>query len=108
MKMKSEIKASWLEDLRSGKYQQCTGELFDGKGYCCLGILENVRRRTLGKRLLRAYESPTDESILYASTAHWAGLTERDPVIADAALSAYNDEAKKSFAEIADLIEAHL
>ena len=108
MKMNPEIKGLWLEELRSGKYRQCTGDLFDGEGYCCLGILENVRRRELGKRPLRAYESPIDESILYATTARWAGLEERDPKIKGTPLSAYNDEAKKTFDKIADLIEAHL
>ena len=42
--LKTEIKAKWLEELRSGKHHQITGTLKDqfgnGEyGYCCLGIL---------------------------------------------------------------------
>ena len=41
---KEEIKAKWLEELRSGNHHQVTGTLKDqfgnGEyGYCCLGVL---------------------------------------------------------------------
>jgi len=32
----------WVDALRSGKYQQTTGTLHNGKGYCCLGVLCDV------------------------------------------------------------------
>lgn len=28
----------WIEALESGNYNQCTGRLFNGEGYCCLGV----------------------------------------------------------------------
>ena len=28
----------WVKALRSGKYQQARGVLYDGDGYCCLGV----------------------------------------------------------------------
>ena len=28
----------WLEALESGGYEQCQKMLYDGKGYCCLGL----------------------------------------------------------------------
>ena len=42
--LKTEIKAKWLEELRSGKHHQVTKTLKDqfgnGEyGYCCLGVL---------------------------------------------------------------------
>lgn len=40
--MKQEIKERWIEKLESGDYPQTTGELFDGHGYCCLGVLCEV------------------------------------------------------------------
>lgn len=41
--MNKEIKAKWIEALRSGKYAQTTdGVLFDGEAYCCLGVLCDV------------------------------------------------------------------
>jgi hypothetical protein len=37
--MKPEFKAKWLADLRSGNYKQTKSVLYDGAGYCCLGVL---------------------------------------------------------------------
>lgn len=37
--MKTEIKTKWVESLRSGNYTQGENKLFDGKNYCCLGVL---------------------------------------------------------------------
>jgi len=37
--MTPELKAKWLNDLRSGKYQKTHSHLRDDKGYCCLGVL---------------------------------------------------------------------
>ena len=31
-----------LNALESGEYEQCTGKLHDGKGYCCLGVMCQV------------------------------------------------------------------
>ena len=41
--MNAEVKAKWLEALRSGKYKQGQGRLRsrDNK-FCCLGVLEDV------------------------------------------------------------------
>lgn len=32
----------WLQALRSGKYKQAQGTLYDGDGHCCLGLAERV------------------------------------------------------------------
>lgn len=32
------LQRKWLRELRSGKYRQTTGVLFNGRGYCCLGV----------------------------------------------------------------------
>jgi hypothetical protein len=37
--MDPDIKAKWLEALRSGKYQQAREKLYDRGSYCCLGVL---------------------------------------------------------------------
>jgi len=29
---------AWTEALRSGEYEQCTGQLHDGTGFCCIGV----------------------------------------------------------------------
>ncbi len=33
------IKKRWVKALRSGEYKQARGKLFDGKKFCCLGVL---------------------------------------------------------------------
>jgi hypothetical protein len=38
MGMNPEFKARWVEALRSGDYKQTQQTLYDGTGYCCLGV----------------------------------------------------------------------
>lgn len=42
--MDAQLKASWVEALRSGKFQQAEGKLHDTQkdAYCCLGVLCRV------------------------------------------------------------------
>lgn len=44
MKMPKKLKARWLEALRSGKYKQGRGVLYDpnSKTFCCLGVLSHI------------------------------------------------------------------
>lgn len=42
MKLKPEVKARWLEALRSGEYKQQTGALRRFDGFCCKGVLANL------------------------------------------------------------------
>lgn len=39
-----ELKKKWTEALRSGKYKQGGGLMYDGafNEYCCLGVLESI------------------------------------------------------------------
>lgn len=40
--MDQELKAKWLEALRSGRYQQAKGALRHDGGHCCIGVLCDV------------------------------------------------------------------
>ena len=40
--MNEEIKAKWLEALRSGRYKQGTYALRKGNEFCCLGVLCDI------------------------------------------------------------------
>lgn len=40
--MDKKVKVKWLKALRSGRYKQTRQKLYDGKGYCCLGVLCRV------------------------------------------------------------------
>lgn len=40
--MDAQLKQKWVEALRSGKYEQGRGQLFDDGKYCCLGVFCQV------------------------------------------------------------------
>lgn len=117
--MNPEIKALWLAALRGGKYKQARGALRKSNGFCCLGVLCDLAvNADLGHW---AYDiSFTDKEnhrtveYLPHSISDWANLPESDPQINGRYLSFLNDGQKDkgirphTFAEIADLIEAHL
>ena len=45
LKLKPAVKQLWLEGLRSGEFEQCSGKLSNGVGYCCLGVLSELAHR---------------------------------------------------------------
>jgi hypothetical protein len=122
-KMKPEIKAEWLDALRSGEYQQASGKLYDAQtgGYCCLGVLCDLAER----RGIVSRTADGDGTVFFGS-AHaivdddgvqeWAGLVSPNPEVPDpdyvdgkfkTSLAGLNDEGK-TFAELADMIERYL
>ncbi len=67
-KIDKKVKRKWVAALRSRKYRQTTEFLKDGKGYCCLGVLQS---------LYPNLEQYADVEILEpASTAKFCGLSE--------------------------------
>ena len=117
-KLSPELKAKWIEALRSGDYAQGTGELCVLRGWggdeyehCCLGVLAEVagieRERIRGKchlseignTLLGAFES--DDGVEYSTKLPYTHTTLQRK------LAGMNDNGK-TFPEIADWIEANL
>lgn len=111
------IRAQWAAALRSGEYPQAQGVLRrltdnHGKkaGYCCLGVLCEIAD---GAGIGGGREDANGEFMTYdgsdtslpESVIEWAGLGSPDPVIAGNELSVWNDRERKTFAEIADMIE---
>lgn len=47
--MNAAIKAKWVTALRSGEYQQCTGKLCSGTGFCTLGVLADLYIQETGQ-----------------------------------------------------------
>lgn len=120
----------FLEDLRSGKYEQGTGNLEDSDGrFCCLGVAcirpaaEGVVSRTVNEENFPYYDNNSAE--LPQSVADYLGIPERNrtgvhftdvkfykvgfrdlepSAIAFTAIG-LNDTLGKSFAEIADAFE---
>jgi hypothetical protein len=133
--MNQEIKAKWLEKLRSGNYPQAKGALYtredeDGnEGYCCLGILCEVlvedgliRKDLSGEKAAYGTEEEFEEGYYEKafppqSVVDRADLLESNPEVSvpelagedgKVTLSSLNDSYGYTFARIADLIEKQL
>jgi hypothetical protein len=119
--MNEEIKERWVSALRSNKYNQTTEFLKDDDGFCCLGVLCElaVEDKVIDPAFRHAeslrwfYED--DYGILPSKVQEWAGLHENPWVQYDedglshySSLSELNDEKRKTFREIADIIEVAL
>jgi hypothetical protein len=129
--MKPEVKAAWIQALRSGEYQQGRNLLCHDDHFCCLGVLCDLHKKqtsagdwvTEGDGIVDAirmsyrtgkHKSPL--SLPYPVVA-WAGLDGTEPTVDGIGLSRLNDglwtdgmlEVRaRTFSEIADLIEQHL
>lgn len=123
--MKKSVAKAWVAALRSGKYRQgkkrlrVAGETRKQDSFCCLGVLCDVYRTETGKGRWRlgAFEAEADAGsamVTPDTVMAWAGLgscnpevLSQDPSTHGTALAEFNDRHGKTFAEIADLIEAH-
>lgn len=125
--MNSEVKAKWLEALRSDKYQQGKEALckigYDGeKRYCCLGVLTDLYMQEFPDKIkfdivynrLKFIDNSDvcqiqSHDYLLPAIMHWAELDSTDPEIVETGtcLSTINDN-DTSFSEIANMIETNL
>lgn len=111
--MKPDVKARWVEALRSGRYTQARGALRDAAGgHCCLGVLADIAgidwsTQTKAEPYGDVFFVGLEGDRLYER----CGL---GPSSKPAQLARMNDgvepgrDAPASFAEIADWIEANL
>jgi hypothetical protein len=129
------IAAEWVKRLRSGEYPQTTGSLEHVEnsysvqsgqrqvGYCCLGVLSLMASEEgIVERWVTAYGDvyygtegtfqTYSAAALPEAVQEWSGIKtavgERSTPEGDwkSSLSDLNDGQKKTFAEIADVIEA--
>lgn len=133
-KMNPEVKALWMEALRSGEYQRTEGTLcrvgVGRESYCCLGVLTDLAAKAgvvewavgsaMGVDRLVVMEevgrgdlklTHEEASVLPTKVKEWAGLSEDDPGVQWGVeklhLSTVNDRGV-GFDEIANLIEGQL
>ena len=108
--MKAEEKAKWVAALRSGKFKQAQGILFDSKGgsYCCVGVYAEVVEgfEANGKdycfpQIIAKY--PGGKLCSWKIMLEVAGV----PIEEAKTLTTMNDTGS-SFEEIADYIEKNL
>src|SRR4051812_13909994 len=115
-KMNPEVKAKWVAALRGGAYQQAKGYLHKDGGFCCLGVLCDLFQPNWlpcdGIKKVYRYD---DSAISYPpkKVEEWAGFLGEAYGIAveiDGAIQplAEHNDAGRTFAEIADAIEAQL
>jgi hypothetical protein len=111
--MDAELKARWLQALRSGEYVQDSGSLRTSNGYCCLGVLCEVaglghldEKGNLNNEVVEFGLLP--KSVALVSDIHPSPTIVYDGKTID--LWRLNDghctvDRAHSFIEIADLIE---
>jgi hypothetical protein len=104
----------WVDELRSGKYKQGQGYLFNDGCYCCLGVACELYQQKVGdleiREILdrRLYDG--EEGILPEKVSKWLGLSTMEGDYFDefrgtTTLHERNDDGD-TFEEIADLIES--
>lgn len=125
-KLRPEVKTRWVEALRSGEYQQVTGNLRvhgeAGDRFCCLGVLCDLAKEEgvpldvermagdvytyngLGGTPPTAVREWAYEIAPLDDSAWEVAGEDGDPV----ALADLNDVEGKNFSEIADVIEESL
>lgn len=101
--MDANLKAKWVEALRSDKYKQIAGTLREGDQFCCLGVLCDV----MGARWTSHGDAYVDgdyqSSLLSTRMLQNIGLSEA----AQSVLYGMNDSGRP-FPAIADYIERKL
>ena len=97
-------KRDWLKALRSGKYEQGESYLLSGGSYCCLGVLCSLNG--VPDEELESRHLPGD----VAGIEQWAlGVRYRVMFGGELVdLSEINDVYKRSFKQIARLIEKNV
>lgn len=116
--MNQEIKAKWVEALRSGEYKQGTRYLNSEEGFCCLGVLTDLYIKENGLEWKKeegcgGLSFQNGLTILPQSVHQWSELEtplghidsigNRSSAISS--LADLNDGARMTFPQIADVIE---
>lgn len=124
--MNKEIAKKWVEALRSGKYPQGTGRMCakgpgKQKSFCCLGVLCDIVKDEIGGEWVHntacgelIFSTGTEKGMaglyLPREVCDFAGIENsagRFVKNGRAEFLAYENDTGSSFAQIADIIEAH-
>ncbi len=98
-KLPQELKTEWIAALRSGEYKQCKNKLTDGVGYCCLGVLCDIKNVCSDDTYVIIDPSGVIPEFLQGSAMENAEVVGM--------LTGMNDDGTP-FSEIADWIEQNL
>lgn len=117
-KLDEDFKKAWCDKLESDEYKQAHGTLYDGKGYCCLGVACLV----LGAQFEESLDSNKPKSLVWRPLLDGVDLGDpNESVLSDEVLLKINmtsdsqgilwrmnDKDQLSFKEIASYIRAKL
>lgn len=106
--MLNENAKKWVKALRSGEYNQCTSQLQDHKGYCCLGVACAVYEKETGNELYKENGQYNSGNLTdsYQEVKKWLGLNTSIGSYKGGNLAALNDIENYTFKQIADVIES--
>jgi hypothetical protein len=128
----AQLRQEWVEALESGEYLQCERRLYDGVGYCCLGVLEKVVGSNFVADTAPGCDCPTcdpsrtdyaplyriegtgEGAVLSPETQERLGFVESDPMVwvapagvpSGVSLATLNDKHGFTLARIAAVIRA--
>lgn len=129
--MNENIKNKWIEALRSGEYEQGTGQLksLDNK-YCCLGVLCEIYHKEVGgawfekedliyrnfqfiEKVKRWYFKGAEDvygsyAILVRDVIKWAGLASSSGDLKREVIIAFYDKHKKFPSSLSQMNNAGL
>lgn len=124
MMLDPNIKAEWVERLRSGQYTQCQGHLKKGGGHCCLGVLSDMHSGFSGNSWrefdrddqgVKASTYLDSFSALGSEVAEWAtegrtGDPDKIQVVVEGKLCTLDhlNDSGYTFLQIANLIDQQL
>jgi len=105
--MKADLKAKWVEALRSGKYEQGVGALLKDGKYCCLGVLACVMDREIP---LRGIHHVAIGDTVVEDDGKEVGYSFFEPLLGSVPHTdlAHRNDRGDSFKAIADYIEANI
>ncbi len=112
--MKARVKKLWVDALRSGDYKQCRGQLRRDDTFCVYGVLCNLHAQAHPE--IAAVQKHKSEymgnvSMIPGEVLKWANLTCFVQVKIEktkAGLAYQNDHLRRTFAQLANAIEAQL
>jgi hypothetical protein len=103
----------WVEDLRTTTVPQIRRSLETKKGNCCLGracrvamahgLALETKKRSSGVTVFDGERLAFPKAV-----REWYGFYTDDPKLGPLTATEWNDDARKTFAEIADLVEKYL
>lgn len=97
----------WVEALRSGEFEQMTGQLRGGAGMCCLGVACEVYRREVGRGTwLNGRVFQGSSLSLPPDVARWLGIRHTEGRIDGGVCLTGMNDAGSTFAELATFIES--